>query len=417
MKSTSLAAIGIAFAAAFGPLAVQAQTVKVAFIDPMSGPLAATTQNQRRNIDETLAYLRKRDKWPDDFKFEVVPFDNKNEPQTSLIQLNKAVNEGYRFILQGLSSSVSHAMIEGVNKYNERNPGKEILLLNPTSTDTELTNEKCSFWHFRFEPNTDMKAEATTSQIVQNMPEVKKIYLINANYAMGQATSKALKELLKRKKPSLEIVGDDLVPFNQVKDYSPYVAKIKASGADLVVTSLFGPDIIGILKAARDAGIKTKMFTYYAHNRGVAGSLGDAFVGQVYNTTLWNPNNPPDFKGSELLTAFRKKYPGDDINVPNIPNVFAMVAAAVLKAKSTEPVKVAYAMEGMKMNGLADEIEMRKSDHQLQQPLYVTTYVKVDGKDKDLKFDTDGSGYGWKTIKRLDAFVASQPTSCQMKRP
>jgi branched-chain amino acid transport system substrate-binding protein len=415
MKVIPLAAI--ALAASLGFVAAHAQTVKVAFIDPMSGPFAATTQNQRRNIDETLAYLARRDKWPADLKFEVVPFDNKNEPQTSLIQLNKAINEGYRFVLQGLSSSVSHAMIEAINKHNERNPGKEVLLLNPTSTDTELTNEKCSFWHFRFEPNTDMKAEATTSQIVQGMPEVTKIYLINANYAMGQATSKALKDLFKRKKPSLEIVGDDLIPFAQVKDFSPYVAKIKASGADLVVTSLFGPDIIGIAKAARDAGAKTKVFTYYAHNRGVAGALGEPFVGQINNTTLWNPNNPPDFKGSELLTAFRKKYPGDDINVPNIPNVFAMVAAAVQKAKSTDPVKVAYALEGLKIVGLADEIEMRKSDHQMQQPLYVTTYVKVDGKDKDLRFDTDGSGYGWKTIKRLDSFVASQPTSCQMKRP
>ena len=45
----------------------------------------------------------------------------------------------------------------------------------------------------------------------------------------------------------------------------------------------------------------------------------------------------------------------------------------------------------------------------------MTTYVKTNG--KDIKYDMDNTGYGWKTVRRFDSYVSSQPTSYQMKRP
>jgi branched-chain amino acid transport system substrate-binding protein len=36
---------------------------------------------------------------------------------------------------------------------------------------------------------------------------------------------------------------------------------------------------------------------------------------------------------------------------------------------------------------------------------------------KDVKYDQENTGLGWKTNQKIDAFVASQPSSCQMKRP
>lgn len=92
-----------------------------------------------------------------------------------------------------------------------------------------------------------------------------------------------------------------------------------------------------------------------------------------------------------------------------------MLSKAMKETRSIDPVKVAFAMEGMKVKGLNGEIEMRKGDHQLQQPLYVQTWTKANG--KDVKYDQDRTGYGWKNNQKFDSFVASQPTSCEMKRP
>jgi branched-chain amino acid transport system substrate-binding protein len=72
-------------------------------------------------------------------------------------------------------------------------------------------------------------------------------------------------------------------------------------------------------------------------------------------------------------------------------------------------------MEGMKVQSLNGIVEMRASDHQAEQPLVIATWVKADG--KDVKYDQEKTGYGWRTDAVLDASSAVQPTTCQMKRP
>ena len=58
--------------------------------------------------------------------------------------------------------------------------------------------------------------------------------------------------MLAAKRPDIEIVGDELHPLFKVSDFSPYIAKIKASGADTVITGNWGPDFALLLKAAAE---------------------------------------------------------------------------------------------------------------------------------------------------------------------
>jgi hypothetical protein len=83
-------------------------------------------------------------------KVEIVPLDNKTNPQESLIQAQKAIDAGVRYITQGNGSSVAGALTDFVTKYNERNPGKEVLYFNYAAMDPVLTNAKCSR-HFRWD--------------------------------------------------------------------------------------------------------------------------------------------------------------------------------------------------------------------------------------------------------------------------
>ena len=68
-------------------------------------------------------------------KVEIVPLDNKTNPQESLIQAQKAADAGIRIITQGNGSSVAAALTDWVTKYNDRNPGKEIIYLNYAAVD------------------------------------------------------------------------------------------------------------------------------------------------------------------------------------------------------------------------------------------------------------------------------------------
>ena len=404
--------LAVSLAAAFAaPSASNAENVKMAFIDPLSGPFAPVGQGLLKSW-QYIAELANAQKWGGNNTFEVVGFDNKASPQESLTQLKAAIDQGYRYVIQGNGSGAALALIDAINKYNERNPGKEVLYLNYAAVDPDLTNSKCSFWHFRFDANSDQKMEALTSYMAKD-PSIKKVYIIGQNYAFGHQVTRAAKEYLKRKRPDIQIVGDDLHPIGQVKDFSPYIAKIKASGADTVITGNWGADLALLIKAAKDADLKANFYTYYASTTGVPTAMGAAGADHVKYVGYWNVNNEK-FVGHEIVEGFKKKY-NDDFYAIAPYSALEMLGKAFKETKTTDPVKVAFAMEGMKVHSLNGEVEMRKADHQLQQPLYIATWTKLNG--KDVKYDQENTGYGWKTDVKLDSYVATQPTSCQMKRP
>jgi branched-chain amino acid transport system substrate-binding protein len=401
------ASIALALAS---PLA-SAENVKVAFIDTLSGAFAPIGQNELKSF-QMFAETANQQKWAGDNTLEFVGFDNKGSPQESLTQLKSAIDQGYHYITQGNGSGAALALIDAINKHNERNPGKEIVFLNHAAVDPDLTNSKCSFWHFRFDANSDMKMEAMTSFMAKDK-NIKKVYIIGQNYSFGQQVTRAAKEYLKRKRPDIEIVGDDLHPIAQVKDFSPYVAKIKASGADTVITGNWGADLSLLIKAAKDADLKANFYTYYAGTTGVPTAMGASGADHVKSVAYWTPNNET-FSGKEIVAAYKKKY-NDDFYAMATYSIVEMLSKAIKDAKSTDPIKVAFALEGMKVISLNGEVEMRKVDHQLQQPLYIATWSKVDG--KTVRYDQENTGYGWKTDQKIESYIAAQPTSCQMKRP
>jgi len=404
-------ALAITIAAIFSVPGVSAETVKIAYIDPLSGAFAPIGQNQLKSF-QMIAEMANQAKWAGDNKIEVVGFDNKASPQESLTQLKAAIDQGYRYITQGNGSGVGLALLDAINKHNERNPGQEIVYLNHSAVDPDMTNSKCSFWHFRLDANSDMKMEALTSFMAKDK-NIKSVYIIGQNYSFGQQVTRAAKEYLARKRPDIKIVGDDLHPIGQVKDFSPYVAKIKASGADTVITGNWGADLALLIRAAKDADLKANFYTYYAGTSGVPSAMGAAGAERVKMIAYWQPNNEK-FSGKEIAEAFKKKY-GDDYYTMSTYTAIALLSKAIKEAKSTDPIKVAFAMEGMTLQSLNGEVTMQKSDHQLQQPLYISTWTKTNG--KDVRYDQENTGYGWKTEQKIDAYTATQPSSCQMKRP
>lgn len=411
-KSLRKIALATLIATSTFATAASAEVVKIAYIDPLSGILANVGQNQLKSIQYYAEKVNQRKLAGDGVTFEIVPFDNKASPQESLTALKAAQDQGIRYVTQGQGSGAAGAIIDAINKYNERNPGKEMVFLNYAAVDPDLTNSKCSFWHFRFDADTSMKLEALTTYMAKD-PKIKKVYLINQNYAHGVQVAKYAKELLARKRPDIQIVGEDLTPLAQTKDFAPYVAKIKASGADTVISGNWGADLTLLIKSAKESGLDTNFYTYYAGVTGTPTAMGASGAEKVHAISYWHQNVEPNAYEQDYV-EFKKKY-NDEIYNQADWVAFQMLAAAIKKNKSSDPVKAAFAMEGMEIKGpSAGDVTMRKTDHQLQMPLYIFVWTKAGGK---LKYDVENTGYTFKTEVALDPYVASTPTSCQMKRP
>ena len=403
-----LHALPIALALGVASLAVHAETVKIAFMDPLSGPFANVGQNQLKSWQFSAEVLNKKN--PKGPQFEIVPFDNKGSPQESLNTLKAAIDQGIRYVAQGNGSGAAAAILDATQKHNDRNPGKEVLYLNYAAVDPALTNEKCSYWHFRLDADTTMKMEALTS-FMKDQPEIKKVYIIGQNYSHGQQVSKYFKEGIARKRPDIQIVGDDLHPIAQVKDFAPFIAKIKASGADSVVTGNWGTDLTLLVKAANEAGLTANFYTYYAIVSGTPTALASGTAGKV-RMVGYGHNNMGGL-AAKLQDEFKAKFK-DDFYTLATYNGLVMLGDAIAKAKSTDPVKVAAALEGLRFVGLQGDMEMRKTDHQLQQGLYISEWTKATPKHP---YSVENTGFNFAEVKVIEPYVASTPTSCQMKRP
>ena len=405
LLGVSAAATAVVFSnLAFGQAG---ETVKIGFIDPLSGPFANIGQNQLKSWQFTAENFNLKN--PTGVKYEFVPFDNKGSPQESLTVLKAAIDQGIRYVVQGNGSGAAAAISDAVTKHNERNPGKEVVYFNYAAVDPDLTNSKCSFWHFRIDADTSMKMEALTSYM-KDQADVKNVYLINQNYAHGQQVSRYFKDLIARKRPDVKVVGDDLHALGQVKDFAPFVAKIKASGADSVVTGNWGQDLTLLIKAAKDAGLNANFYTYYAITGGVPTAMAAGVGGKVRVVAIGHNSVPGIVKWQE---DFKKKF-NDDWYTLQTYNTIALLNDGIKKAKSTDPVKVATAMSGLKFVGFNGEVEMRKADHQLQQSLYITEWRKADAKNP---YSVENTGFNFQEIRAIPAYVSSTPTSCQMKRP
>ena len=390
-----------------GPLA--GQTVKIAMIEGLSGPFGNIGQNQLKSWQFLAENLNGANNAAG-VKFEITPFDSKGSPQDALNSFKAAVDQGFRYITQGNGSGAALALSDAVAKHNERNPGKEVVYLNYAAVDPALTNDKCNYWHFRLDADTTQKMEALTS-FMKDQPKVKKVYLLNQNYSHGQQVARYFKEGMSSKRPDSTIVGEDLVPLGQVKDFAPYVAKIKQSGADTIVTGNWGADLTLFVKALNDAGLKLPMYTYYTNVTGTPTVLAAGGDSEVYQVG-YSHSNYTGVMG-KLTADFKKKF-NDDFYTFSIYNGMVMMGEAMAKAKSTDPVKVAAAMSGLQFKGFNGDSTMRKSDHQMQQGLYITKWQKVDAKNS---YSVENTGYTMAPVKYIEAYVASTPTSCQMKRP
>lgn len=397
----SLSIAGLASAADKAPL-------RIAFIDPVSGPAAnlglpalAQMRFDAKRINQAGGI--------NGHPLEIVVMDDKMTPKQALVELQKATDDGIRYVVQGMASSVASALQSGVDKYNQRNPAKPVLYFNYSATDPVLTGERCSFWSFRFIGNTYMTMNVLTNWVATHK-DIHKIFLINPDYSFGHAVAESARRMLKEKRPDVKIVGSAFQPTLKVKDFSPYITQIKASGADAVITGNFGNDMSLLVKAAASYGLDIPILTYFGNSPGTVATVGESAVGRLYVAA----DAAGDYTNPIIAQRQVKlhKESGWDLNMPRITYMLEMLQQAAKKADSIDPVKVAFALEGMKYDSLRGEVIMRAKDHQILLPYYVS--VLKDG----MKIGADGTnGLNFHTLKKYSAQEVALPTTCQMRRP
>jgi branched-chain amino acid transport system substrate-binding protein len=390
-----------------------ADTLRIAYIAPLSGTFALTFEEQLKQFRAAADEVNSQGGVLGGRKIEIVPYDNKGTPQETLIVLNRATDEGIQYITATISS-IAITISEAVMKYNARHPERPVLFLNYDARDPSLTEDRCNFWHFRFEPHADMQMAALTDHLA-GQTSIKKLYFLHQDYAWGQSIRQVTLDLLKKKRPDIQIVGDDLIALGKTKDFAPYVAKIKASGADSVFTSNWSNDLILLIKAAQQAGLGIQFYTTHAWVVGTPSVIGSAAAGQIKTIMTWHINDAPAEWERKILRYEQKYQTKSHMDFLPPWQTLDMLAMALNKAGSEDPVQVAYALEGMTYKGPSGVSWMRAEDHQLMSPTYIASFVKAG--QPGAKYDVEGTGYGWKTEVLVKAADTVPAVKCRMERP
>ena len=419
----------------FVPVAVLAQTplspIRMALIEGLSGGNANGGEAVFRNLAWAVERVNERGgvKTAAGARpLSLERHDSIGQVEEALSSLRAAIDEGAQIVLQGNSSAVAAALIEAINKHNEREPSKRVLFLNYSAVDPVLTNEKCSFWHFRFDAHADMRMAALMS-VLKEDKAVKSVYLIGQDYSFGQAVLREGKRQIGIQRPDVQIVGEELHPLLRIKDFAPYAAKIKASGADAVLTGNFSNDLTLLVKAAKEAGFEGKFYTFYGNALGAPAAIGEAGLGKVIAVADWLPN-VQSAASEAFYQSFRARYPkpADDYVHMRMHLMVEALAQAIEKSSPGVPkpagptsvdaidlVAVAAQLERANVTFQGQNGTMRATDHQFQQPLVVGVMDRQGA--PGVKFDVEGSGFGFRVIKIIPAASAEQATTCKMQRP
>lgn len=397
------------------PAGVFAQDpIKIAFIDPQSGTFAATGESGYLVLDFAADYfLNDKGGVLDGRKFEVIALDNKGSAADSQLQLRRAISDGIQIVFSGNGSAVASALSTAIERHNRRNPDHRVLFINYAAVDPVLTGADCNFWHFRFDAHSDMKMEVMTDHIAKN-PDITKVYIIGQDYSFGKAVGDAAISMLAAKRPDIQIVGNELHPIGQVKDFTPYITKIVSSGANAVITGNWGADMVSLGRGIIDAGLDVPIYTFYAAYDGITATLGEAGKNKIRLVHNDRANPITSEVRRDFMKAYKIAHPDKDVTQPRLVNALMMLAAAIEKSGSTEPYDIALAMEDMRITTMSgEEIWMRADDHQIFQDLNISVHT-----DENIEFDSDNSGFGLYTefvVPMAETITVNN--SCKMTRP
>lgn len=399
------ACLGSAHAASADPL-------KIALIDPLTGPLASNGKIYEAVMKYAVGRLNSAGGFNGE-PIELIVLDDAGNASVTSDRFREAASKGAQIVIKSLTSATSGQLSEDVKRHNLRNPNSPIIFLNEGAEASDLTGAKCHFYSFRLGTTAPMRAQALMAVMKEEGALEKEVYSINQNYSLGHDMEAAVQ--LYGTKLTYKVMGSALHDISRIQDFTPYVARIRESGAGAVVTSSYGGDLLLLVKAAVDSGLSAKFGTIYLDQPGNVGSGGNALIGS-YNAAPYNVEAdrtilPEDFK------THLGQYPTYHVQ-GHVATIMTFVGSALKSVSGNKGDKVntksiALALEKTTLAGPMGELSMRADDHQMLLPIVVSRVQ--DG----VKYPIDGTKLGFSVVKVVAAKDAIYPvqSECKMVRP
>ncbi len=350
--------------------------VKIGMVDPITGVYAALAQSEVEGAKLAVERINKAGGVLGR-SLELLVEDSANDTGTGVQKTRKLIDRDQVDVVLGdVNSGIAYAMSQVTNE-------KKKLHIVPGGHTDPITGKDCRWNVFRVCNTTTMDANAIADTLIEKFG--KKWYFITPDYAYGHSVQAAFEKKLKEHGGTS---AGDLVPIGTV-DYSAYLIKAKSYGPQVLINVMGGVDQVNSLKQFVQFGLDKQM--------ALGGSLlelesllalpNEARIGWWVMEWYWNQ---PDVPHVKEFVADVKKATGKIATARHWFGFVAVntVALAAAAAKSLDGVKMAQAMQGLKLPPEValqpGTVEYRAGDHELMATVFAGEAQKPQGDPNDL---------------------------------
>lgn len=356
--------------AVFSSSAWAERPIRILFVEALSGPPKAVGERHVIGTEFAVEEINAKGGLLGR-KVELISEDNQAKPDIAIAKAQK-------YLMKGNVDMVFVAVGGHLNKaVKDVTRQHDVLHVNMTQAD-DATGKNFSYHSIRLFWNASMMGRGLVSAAALNKG-FKKYYILCQDYTFGHDMAKAFNREIKKQIPDAQIVGQDFHPL-WTKDLSPFLTKIKASGADVILSPAYGPDLSILLKQRRELGVKAPIVNHaliepIVVRENPEGALGDITVG------TWAPTST-DKASVDFARRYKErykdsKYPEADCVQAKTYMATLFVAEGIKKAQSVKVDKLMPVLEGQHVESLNGEMYLRACDHQLQSPMPMVTVVSA----------------------------------------
>jgi branched-chain amino acid transport system substrate-binding protein len=369
LKKIKAALVMLAFASVFpmGAMAQSKDPVKVGLVSSKSGVFAEQGEEVIRAIKFAIEEANGKG-GVDGRKVEFQEADDEGNPEAGRRVAEKLARDGYNLLIGAIPSSISLAIAQNLDRW-------DAAYFVVASKSDKITGDTCKPRSFRTNHADNMDI-AMINQWAKNLTG-KTYAVMAADYVWGRDSGESFKK-------AAESIGKS-VPLTLyaplgTKDFSPYIAQLKAANVDAIWVAETGRDAIAFVKQAEEFGLipKTKLLGHSLILNFMINGTGKALEGTV-GTTGYTPDidNP---RNKAFVAAWRAKFnrlPTD--NEGQAYNGAQVMFEGVKLAKSVKPEEVSKALPGSQIDSIYGSVSMRAADNQLLLPNYIGRAKVADG--------------------------------------
>ncbi|MDB5989408.1 MAG: Leucine, isoleucine, valine-, threonine-, and alanine-binding protein [Herbaspirillum sp.] len=327
--------------------AMTQEVVKIGLTGPLTGPQLAVGKDNEAATNMAIDELNQKKIiiGNKSITFQLVSEDDQADPKIGMIAARNLIEAKVKAVLGPYNSGVA---LPTSKLYNDAN-----IVMATIATNPRITQQGFQYV-FRFAPN-DNQLGGDMAIYAAKQLKLKKVAVIDDRSIYGQGVAEAF--LAAAKASKINIVNRRFSTETSV-EFGPILSTIKNQRVDGIFYGGYFTPAVALKQQMKQMGVDAILMGGDGICNAQAGMLGGDIVNDKIYCVQGGSTISARTSGKVFLADYRKRYGKLPLTfAPYCYDSMKMLAAAMQKADSTDPVKFAPILAAMRYTGVTGDYE------------------------------------------------------------